>query len=142
MPNIPEPTIIRSRRSSITIQITRGGEFIVKAPILMPSFLIRKFVEQKKDWIIKTLTKVQAHVPVKKEYREGEAYMYLGTPLTLRLHNGTKIAIQDKELLFPKALQFRLQKELKNWYIAQAKKIIEKRLEVKALEMDAHFKSI
>lgn len=142
MSTIPIPKIIRSHRSSITLQITRDGELIVKAPIFMPNFVIQKFIDSKNDWIEKTFEKIKVHKPNKKEYREGESFLYLGKKYKLVFHQSINIVAKDEKLLFPKALQFRIKKELENWYLKNAKEIISKRVELKAREMRASYKSI
>ncbi|MCR4999722.1 MAG: M48 family metallopeptidase [Lachnospiraceae bacterium] len=44
-------TLIRSRRRSLAIEITRDAQVILRAPMRMPKYEIAKFVEQKQDWI-------------------------------------------------------------------------------------------
>ena len=72
MSNIFDPKIIRSSRSSLSIQISRSGEVIVKAPRLVPAFVVKKFVESKKDWIEKTLNKINSRKLKAKQYKNGE----------------------------------------------------------------------
>jgi hypothetical protein len=142
MINLPIPKVIRSRRSSISLQISRKGEFIVNAPILIPDFIIQKFIDSKMDWIEKTFAKVSAHIPIKKEFKEGEEFLFLGKHYKLSFHSGIDIIPREDKLFFPKALQFRIRKELENWYVKNAKEIIGKRVSLKAGEMQASYKSI
>jgi len=142
MSTIPEPNIVRSRRSSIQLSISREGELLVKAPFLAPKFVIMQFVNSKKDWIIKTLEKVGKRQVKEKNYKEGETFLFLGQEYTMQFYNGIKIVPKDGILYFPKALQFRIQKELHTWYITQAKEIITKRVVNHAQKMHASYKSI
>jgi len=57
----------------------------------------------------------------------------------LKLGPYTEIAVSNDELLFPIALQFRAQKELRAWYIKQGRELITKQLEKYALEMGASY---
>lgn len=139
---IPTPRIIRSHRLSISIHVTRNGELVVKAPKFAPDFMIRNFLSEKEDWIEKTMQKVHTRLPQRKKYSEGEEFYFLGTPRTLTFYNGTTIIVKGTKLLFPKALQFRLQKELGDWFVRQAKDTIMQRLEVKSQEMHATFGSV
>lgn len=129
------PHILRSRRNSLTIQITPSGEVIVKAPYLMPKFLINQFLTAKEEWIQKMLAKVSQKKIPEKNYTEGKSFFYLGKEYVLTLSNEITITIQDNTLFFPKALLFRMQKELSNWYTNQAKTIITKRVVYHAEKM-------
>ncbi len=56
-------TLIRSLRSTVSLQVKRGGEVVVRAPHLYPKYLIDKFVESKNKWLEKRL-KEQAKTAV------------------------------------------------------------------------------
>lgn len=62
--------LIRSARKTIAIQITPAGEVIVRCPNRMRVEEVRKFVESKREWIEKHLSKwetVQAQPPITRE---------------------------------------------------------------------------
>lgn len=142
MSDIVISKITRSYRQSIGIQITPQGEVIVRAPHLMPKVFIEKFVEQKKEWILGHVTRLQAvSKPAQKKYIDGETFLYLGKEYPLRIGSFTQIQITDA-LEFPIGLQFRIKKELENWYIAQAKKKIKDRLEFHSQRMGTAYKSL
>ena len=42
----------RSNRKSLAIEVTQDAKVIVRAPLLLPVFQIKKFVFQKEEWII------------------------------------------------------------------------------------------
>lgn len=135
--------IIRSHRSSIGIRITSDGEIVVTAPHVMPYFFIEKFLEERKDWINKTLAKVHAIPKVtKKKYQEGETFLYLGKTYKLHIDNFKAISLSNDLIQFPKVLLFRAQKELINWYVHQAKEKITQRVIYHAGKMEASYKSI
>lgn len=50
-------TIIRSRRNSISASILADGSLAVKAPQLIPEFILRQFLKSKSDWIISHVTR-------------------------------------------------------------------------------------
>lgn len=50
--------IIRSNRKSISIQIGRNGDVIVRAPYRVSDREIQKFIKQKQDWIRKHQEKI------------------------------------------------------------------------------------
>ncbi|MCX7996590.1 MAG: M48 family metallopeptidase [Patescibacteria group bacterium] len=54
-------TIQRSRRRTIAATISADLSVLVKAPYFIPEFVIRRFLEEKKDWIVKKLQERQTH---------------------------------------------------------------------------------
>lgn len=60
-------TLIRSKRYSVSLQVGRAGELIVRAPHFYPKFLIDRFVTSKDRWITKrrTLATQTASPPVR-----------------------------------------------------------------------------
>lgn len=136
---IPKPKIIRSFRSSLALSINSKGEIVVKAPRLAPDFVIRNFLDNNVDWIKKALHKVGAHKTPKREYKEGEVFYFLGVERKLQFYNGLEIKSQEDALLFPKVLTFRIEKELHDWFVRNAKEKITERLRFHAEQMDARF---
>lgn len=65
--------IIRSTRKTISIQITRDGQVLVRCPKGMGSDNIRKFVESKVDWIEKHLSKL-AEMPKRPPFTRDEIH--------------------------------------------------------------------
>ena len=55
-----EYSIVRSNRKTISIEITRDAQIIVRAPLRMSKRDIEKFIFDKSAWIEKTLKKVNA----------------------------------------------------------------------------------
>lgn len=141
MSTILTPTIIRESRSSISIQITRSGEVVVKAPRFVPMFVINQFINSKEEWIIKNTKKFQKKKAGPKQYVQGETFWYLGNEHKLNLGDFTEISVTTT-FNFPKFLHFRIQKELEAWYKKQAKEIITKRLAYHTVHMKASYKSV
>jgi hypothetical protein len=78
----------------------------------------------------------------KKLFKDGEEFLYLGNPVTLTLGKYAAIAVKGSTLEFPKFLEFRIQTELTNWYLKQAKTIITDRVIENAHEMNVDYKSL
>ncbi len=134
-------TIIRSRRRSLVIQITPGKEIIVKAPLLTPQFIIKRFVNDKRKWIEKQTAHMQKQKA--KQYIEGEEFLYLGNIYKLHIGNYKHISIASgNKLNFPNFLMFRAEKTLTSWYIKQAKEIITERTKHYSNVMHAEYKNI
>lgn len=141
MQSIPEVKIIKSSRTSVSIQINRHGEIIVKAPKFMPLFFIKQFISAKQNWIEKNLKKINSKKKSKKQYREGEEFLYLGNTYTLHVGNYKEISIIDV-LQFPKFLEFRIEKEIRDWYVKKAKEKITQRLEFHSKQMGTEYKNV
>lgn len=139
---IPKPIIQRSHRSSISLRITSEGELIVKAPKLLPGFLINKFLEQKSDWITTVLAKVKSRKPSTHVFKEGESFLVFGKQYIFTPVDSVEIIAKEGKLHFPKALLFRAKKEMENWYMHLAKDTITRRVEFHAKQMKAEYKSI
>lgn len=58
---IIEYSIVRSRRGSISASIAADGSLIVKAPMIIPEFIIRQFLKSKGDWIVNHVKKRRKH---------------------------------------------------------------------------------
>lgn len=50
--------IVRSRRKTISIQIDENLQLTVRAPLRMPDSAVRKFIEERADWIEKNMRKM------------------------------------------------------------------------------------
>ena len=53
-----EYRILRSRRKTVAIEITPGGEVLVRVPLRLPKREIQRFVESRQDWITRHLEKI------------------------------------------------------------------------------------
>ena len=50
---------IRSRRKTIAIQIDRNGQVILRTPYGITKRQAEKFLDEKKDWILKNIRQVE-----------------------------------------------------------------------------------
>lgn len=141
MDKIPDFTLVRSRRRSVSIQITPEGIVEVRAPLLSPYGAISQFVRDKSDWIYKHLGNIQKKQRKTKQYLQGEKFMYLGNIYKLHIGNYKQIHVTDR-LNFPDFLEFRIKSELTHWYINEAKMIITERVEYYSKVMKAEHKGI
>ena len=143
MSNVIISQLIRSNRRSISLEVDASAKLIVKAPFFMPMGLINRFVTEKQGWIVKQIEKRSKHPKIKKQYIDGEEFLFLGNVYKLTIGNHKEIAFSDKgELHFPRGLTFRIQKELERFYIKQAKEIIIIRVEYHAKLMNLNYNSI
>lgn len=142
MPDISDIHIVRSHRKTISLHVRPDGTIEVKAPYLMPKFFITKFIQNNSDWIEKRSKMVQQKMDLEKTYTHGEKFLFLGEEYSLEIGNHSEIAIKENKILYPKALEFRIKKEIENWYIRQAKSVISEETKRYALEMNTTFQNI
>ncbi len=77
-----------------------------------------------------------------KKYIEGEEFLFLGEQRKLMFGNYKSIHILNNFLFFPQFLKFRVQKELKVWYLQQSLQHIKKRVEYYAYRMNVNYGSV
>ena len=53
--------IIRSRRRTLALQVTREGRVVVRAPLRYPAGRIETFVRQHEDWLPRKITEQKEH---------------------------------------------------------------------------------
>ncbi len=132
--------IIKSHRRTISLHIQNQGELIVKAPLFAPNFFINRFIDKNTDWIEKKMQQIISRkVKNKSKLDEGEKLLYLGNEYTIIFVKGSQIEIKGDKILVPIAAKFRLDKELNNWIIKQARETITKQVEYYANLMKARY---
>jgi predicted metal-dependent hydrolase len=78
----------RKRKKTISLQIGNNSEITIYAPYFTPVKEINRFVEEKQNWIDRTMRK-QALLPVQrkeKTYATGEIIYYLGQAYSLEAY--------------------------------------------------------
>lgn len=96
------------RRRTLEITVDRGGELVLSAPVGIAEACLREFVREKRFWIYQKLTEkahLQRTVP-RKQYVDGEGFLYLGRSYRL------KLADDQKEPLKLIGGRFRLRRDL------------------------------
>ncbi|GIW61889.1 MAG: hypothetical protein KatS3mg089_0741 [Patescibacteria group bacterium] len=136
--NIPEFTLVRSKRRTLALYIQPDGKLLVKAPLNLSKHNIEQFVEQQSELIAKR----RMLLAKRALQREENQYLFLGQILTLTCGNYKHISVAENRLLFPISLLFRKEKELTAWYVQQAKQIITEQAKKYAEEMQTNFRSI
>ncbi len=131
--------IKKSNRRTLSLSFSSKGEIIVRAPSLMPDFMIRRFIQKNQTWIEQKLAEYKDR---EKKGKKDGYYLFLGKEYKFSAGDYKQIEISGNKLLFPIALLFRKEKELEDWYIRQARKIITLQVEKYAIEMDASYREV
>ena len=136
--------LIRSKRKTIQITITRDARLIVRVPLKLSLKWILHFVEGKSDWIEKNIASALAgnvNTP-KRLFHDGEKILYLGSTYGLSVvKDESAISIRDDRLLFPKELMINPEAFLEKWYVNEARTYIGTRLTSLSSAMNAPYKS-
>ena len=64
--------IVRSRRRTLALEVTREGEVLVRAPLRLPESTIRRFVASREDWIETHIEKVRRYQESHPPLTDGE----------------------------------------------------------------------
>ena len=62
--------IIRSSRKTMSLEIKADGSVVVRAPLRLSEAKIQKFVEEKQEWILKNLEKIQKRAAQKENVQK------------------------------------------------------------------------
>jgi len=120
--------IIRSKRRTIALVITKDATLEVRAPFNASLGIIEKFVAEKRSWIEKKkafVNKNRTNV-LPKNFVDGEEFIFAGNIYKLQCGNCDAISISSA-LHLPQKLLPQAKQHLTIWYKNQAlKKIIER----------------
>lgn len=127
--------VIRSRRRTISIEISEDGNCVIRAPFRAPQSAIRAFVSHKQPWIIRHQEYMRAKFADRPRYRfvTGEEFPVLG-----KWHNLCVVSKgeQSEELVFYKNnfsllsdARPRAREVFRSWYQQYGLRIIEERVE-------------
>lgn len=71
---VREYTVIRSRRRTMALQVTRDAQVVVRAPVHAPQQEIHRFVAEHEDWLRKQIARqeqrLSSHPPRSREEQE------------------------------------------------------------------------
>lgn len=132
MEKIETGYIMRSRRRTIALVITKDARLEVRAPISAPVSAIESFIAKKNKWITRKIAEAAARPkPQPKAYEEGEEFLYLG-----RAYQLTIVSDTDAPLRFDDRFYLALSGRTKagelfyGWYRDRAVSVIRERLDL------------
>jgi predicted metal-dependent hydrolase len=123
--------IVRTKRKTLAIEVTRDARLIVRAPQRMPHETIERFVEKKRGWIEKKKREAQKKraLSVPKRFENGELFWYLGRSYPLKVvENGVAPLSFDDGFALSKKRCADAHALFVAWYKARAKEVIHERL--------------
>lgn len=123
--------IIKTKRKSISISVTRNAEIIVRAPVGLSENTIYGVIRQKSAWIESNLEKIR-NLP-SRSFLPGESFPFLGHEYTIVLGSDKKqISISGGRLEIPAMFQTghdekNLRNRIIDWCKKQAHSVISAR---------------
>jgi len=124
-------TVIRSRRKTIAIEVTREGEVLVRAPLRLASREVSAFVDRHRAWVARKLAQAGARERSREPGCPGQGTIvhYLGEPHRLRfIEGGAYLRRENGEFLLGSDLADRANTLLRTWYRARAREVLEDRV--------------
>jgi predicted metal-dependent hydrolase len=137
--------LIRSKRRTISLEITEDGTLIVRAPLKISTAVIEKFAYQKRFWIAEKqkILKERFLKITPKRFVDGEEFMYLGKIFCLKIFDGKFISLTANNALhFPRDLLPKAKQALVSWYKEQALQNITERVQHYARLANLKYRSI
>ena len=137
--------VIRSRRKTIAVEITKEGGVLVRAPLKLARREVLAFVKQNRAWIARKLAqaRVRQEERTPRRFLEGENFPFLGEQHRLRyVAGGEYLRKLNGEFLLGADLSSRAGDLFRTWYRARAREILEDRVAHFALRMGLTCRSV
>jgi len=137
--------IIRSRRKTIAVEITKEGGVLVRAPLTLARREVFAFVHQNRAWIARkhAQARVLQEERGPRRFLEGESFPFLGEQHRLRfVEGGEYLRKENGEFLLGADLASRARDLFRTWYRARAREIFEERVERFALQMGLRVQAV
>ena len=121
--------LVRSKRRTLSLVVEMDGTLTVRAPLRMKETDIRRFIEEKKEWIKRKQVQARKDAPVSHQYVDGEKFWYLGKEIPLRIVPDNKPAlVMDRVFKLTKSAQPDAKVHFEKWYKKMARKTIIERV--------------
>ena len=142
MGSIKIDRIVRSKRRTVAIEVTREARLIVRAPLRTSSEDIDRFVEKKRIWILKKQEEAQQRLgrTAPKRFVSGEEFLFLGHSYKLKvIDDGMATLSFDNGFLLSHAHLEDARELFINWYRDQSYDRIGERLKHYSSVTGIHF---
>lgn len=123
--------VIRSKRKTISLQISDDAALIVRAPFKASDEIINRVVLKHKDWVEKKKKEMQLRDIKfsKKEFVNGEGFLYLGNYYRLRVVENQEIPLNfESGFYLSKECLVNAKEKFIDWYKMRAYEKISQRV--------------
>jgi predicted metal-dependent hydrolase len=123
--------LVRARRRTIALIVERDGSLTVRAPKRVAMRDIQQFIHEKAGWILRARARLSATPePGKKEFIDGEMFLFLGNEYELKLVPPQRPALKfDHQFTLGNTSQARASMLFTRWYKEQALLVISERVQ-------------
>jgi predicted metal-dependent hydrolase len=124
--------LVRSKRRTIALIVERDGSLTVRAPKRAATVAIQSFILEKQEWIIRSRERMQGLVEApKKEYKDGERFLFLGSEYELSMVKPQRPALKfENGFTLGSTSQSKGGQIFIKWYKEQAYRIIMERVKL------------
>ena len=136
--------IVRSKRKTLALVIKPDGSLIVRAPLRASERSIREFVEKNAGWVEKKRAEALKALPaLPRQYLPGEMFMFLGNAYPLEVaKRQKKPLILEENFKLAESAQSNAKLVFERWYRAQARQILDERVELYARQYGFQYTKI
>jgi predicted metal-dependent hydrolase len=128
--------IIRSRRKTYTLVVTREGELLVRAPLRATDAQVEALVREKSAWIEEKQKLVHKLVleSAPHAYQPGERFWFLGQqyPLEISPTSKSALALVSGRFHLARSHQPHAQTLFERWYRREARQVLQDRVQALA----------
>lgn len=143
--NIPHK-LVRSKRRTLGLQITRDAMLVIRAPLRLSEKDICGFVKRQLPWIIKKQKAVREFQSSKtvREFKDGGKFLFLGREYSLIKSSDTirRVILEDENLVLSAKYFEKAEKFLEKWYREEAYEYISERTRYFAKVMGLKYSKI
>lgn len=124
--------LVRSKRRTIALIVERDGSLTVRAPKRVAVADIHAFIAEKQNWILRVQEKMRSVVDApKKEYKNGETFLFLGKCYELTLVKPQRPALKFVDgFTLGSTAQTRGERVFIQWYKEQAFSVFSERVRI------------
>ncbi|MFN8380527.1 MAG: SprT family zinc-dependent metalloprotease [Anaerolineales bacterium] len=128
--------LVRSKRRTIALIVERDGSLTVRAPKRAAVMDIHAFILEKQDWIVRTQERMKSVLAApKKEYKNGEVFLFLGNRYELTLVKSQRPALKFEDgFTLGNTAQVRGERFFVQWYKEQALSVISERVRILSIQ--------
>lgn len=138
--------LVRSRRRSVALTVSREAVLTVRAPLRFPIDRIEAFIEEKRAWVDRVMEKARFRSEEKENhtYQDGEVFWYVGAryPLRLSERSTPSLGFSGNEFVLARRFHSRAKERFLAWYRREAKRVLMERVEYFARQYELRYKMV
>lgn len=131
--------LIRSQRKTLSIEISKDAELLVRAPFRLSQKQIEHFLEQKQDWIAVHIEKMKQRAECREQFDINQMKKLLLLGKEYPVTYGKKACFDGQQFVLPKE---NTKQVLISLYKQFAKQVVQQRITLYSEKMDCYPSSV